>query len=42
MQNTSTLRPLCDEINTYSSDTIMVIVEGANYGSLLGDEAYVP
>jgi pimeloyl-ACP methyl ester carboxylesterase len=35
-----TLRPFTEELSTYSSNTVTRIVEGADHGSILGNEQY--
>lgn len=39
-QGNPSLRPLAEELSTYSSNTATRIVEGANHGSILGMEEY--
>ena len=40
MQAHPTLRPLANELSTYSSNSIMHVVDGADHGSILGKEMY--
>ncbi len=40
MQNLPQLNALADELSTYSSNSVTRIVEGADHGSILGNEAY--
>lgn len=40
MQPNPTQRPLAEELSTYSSNSVTHVVEGADHGSILGNEVY--